>query len=153
MHCPRCEIELTRVAQGAAVHFNCTDCGGAALLEEDLLAAAGAERVGKLFERLAAAGTDTGCVCPRCREAALEFTVDGRLRWLRLDGCITCRLIWFDGGELADFARQRAAQPRIGVDRPVHKAAEDMPRETTSDWLADGTAQALEWLITIWRWS
>lgn len=152
MQCPRCEIELTRDARGGAVRFACGDCGGAALLDEDLRVAAGAERVQALFDRVAAAGTAAGCRCPRCKEPALEATIDGRLRWLRLDGCLACRLIWFDGGELADFTRQRPARARDAGNQPSARAAADMPRETTADWLADGAGEVIELVMRHWRW-
>jgi membrane associated rhomboid family serine protease len=100
MKCLACAQPLRPLASVLAVRsWICDACNGVAAEIGTLAATVPPERVAALG-RVVTEGDEGGIGCPRCAVAMRTGSVRGGYGTIEVDVCRTCRIAWFDRGEL-----------------------------------------------------
>lgn len=107
--CPRCVSPLADYAEGV---WRCPAGHGTAATIEGLR---GRVPDGALLalERMLDTGQTLHRPCPRCRGRMVHGRVRGQVE---VDGCPSCRLFWFDPGEMQDTRYGPRPRPILGGD-------------------------------------
>jgi membrane associated rhomboid family serine protease len=115
MTCRTCSLPLRRLASVTALRaWACPSCRGAAAAIASLLPTIPGGRAARLEAALGAAAPKDR-TCPACATPMRRAAVDGRGGPFEIDGCLSCRLVWLDPGELGRL-RGTGARP---APRPV----------------------------------
>jgi Zn-finger nucleic acid-binding protein len=135
MKCPLCQTPLTRIEYESFNLHRCSDCHGHLVSQQrvDAIERRRDKSVEELKEDVEAhlqIDCEGKLRCPRCRAAMRKQMERGGL--FKLDTCDACKLVWFDGGELAmlqlryqdsDQGREQVElQRRLAAMTPEQKA-------------------------------
>lgn len=116
MLCPRCDAPLESTTLGSVVYDRCSGCGGGVVPLRSLDSALAALAPEDAFDDWDipmepvpdAGGTLT---CPLCQRAMSQGGFMEQ-RYVRIDRCVSCMLLFADVGELEAMAEQRARSHR-----------------------------------------
>ena len=118
MKCPNCAAELEKEFYEKVIDFRCPGCGGRMMTVSGLRTLCADRDFTNMLWNTARNGySQGGPVCTSCGEPMRRVTLPLSGMALELDVCCSCRLVWFDPGELA----------RIPLPRP--EAREELPQE------------------------
>lgn len=114
MKCPECATTLAQESRASDVLFRCQGCRSAAVPFAALQRLA-VPAFFPAFERALAASVDAAAVaCPVCRRVMRPITVSQGGLLVQLEACRSCRIVWFEAGEL----EQVPLRPRLAEDDP-----------------------------------
>lgn len=121
MQCPRCEAPLAKRWNGKAHYQACKICEGIAITGYALAQLATPAQVRELWLDAEGRNETTQAACPSClRPMRLGYLAPTTHRE-ELDVCRSCRLIWFDRGELQPELPSRL-QRRVEAQAELEKA-------------------------------
>lgn len=111
MDCPSCEKELVKTTYEEQPVEHCSKCSGYLLRRRSMnriktSREVTSEKLAREADRHIASDTTGHLDCPRCKKRMTKQKVffDERPdESFKLDICDGCKLIWFDGGELARY--------------------------------------------------
>jgi len=102
MNCPSCGTELVKEFYEKVIDFRCPGCGGRMMTISGLRTLCGDRNfVNTLWNTAQYGYSQVGPACTSCGKTMRRVTLPLSGAALELDVCCTCRLVWFDPGELA----------------------------------------------------
>lgn len=106
MHCPKCHIPLSRQNYLQLQIWGCGECGGRAATPSAIKTYVKTSEVSSFFEKIKQKHALHGKDCPICKQTMGQRDIELDIR---VDGCLKCRLVWFDAGELEEIIYKSAA--------------------------------------------
>ncbi len=101
MKCPICRSELVREFYGGKIVFRCPGCDGRMMTVSGFRSLCRSRNfVNMLWQTARYGDSDPGPVCASCGKAMRKVALPLAGAALELDICCSCRLVWFDPGEL-----------------------------------------------------
>src|SRR5262249_47766893 len=101
--CPRCHLSALKARPTKmGTVWTCDRCGGLAVNTSGLNGMLGAEGVGRFVAGAGRSGTG-GAACPGCQATMKDVSAGLKLR---VDCCLSCRLVWLDRRELDEWKYQ-----------------------------------------------
>lgn len=114
MKCPSCDAELAKEFYEKVIDFRCPGCGGRMMTVSGLRTLCADRNFANALWNTAQYGySQGGPVCTSCGKPMRRVTLPLSGTALELDVCCSCRLVWFDPGELA-----RIPLPKPGEELP-----------------------------------
>jgi Zn-finger nucleic acid-binding protein len=105
LRCPRCHATLGTHTRTGTPFERCATCRGVAVHLSTLRKFGPGGRVRSLWKQLEE-GLPGG-TCPSCDKPMVAASVRGGPCPLAVETCRACRVVWFNGDDLAAFAAQR----------------------------------------------
>lgn len=138
MDCPSCEKELVKTTYEEQPVEHCSKCSGYLLQRRSMnriktSREVTSEKLTREADRHIASDTTDHLRCPRCKNRMTKQKVffDERPdESFNLDMCDGCKLIWFDGGELARYqmdyeSSEQAVQQLLRTQRTAEMSEDD----------------------------
>ena len=102
MKCPSCLSRLSRTESGQVV-FICDQCGTRSVSLEELRATLSPLVFRQIQNKNHILKKSSKFDCPQCTQALFSMSTKHRGEEVEIDLCSSCKLVWFDIGELQHF--------------------------------------------------
>lgn len=110
--------------EGRLSSWRCPDCTAVAVNSMVVREALGVEAFNELWQSLRT-GAESGVGCPECSQSMNMTRVGG----VKLEGCSSCTLVWFDAGEW-----ETALKDAGSVEDPTRTLTEEEMRRALAAW-------------------
>ena len=128
LNCINCHNELVRQEKADGHVWGCPECGSRAASLKTLRHLMGVEEMNRFLAAIEGKDPASGRTCPGCGKEMRDIEITREPQKVKLDVCLSCRMVWFDPEE-HDQMSAIAAAAVLDVDWQEYQRRETVDRK------------------------